>query len=121
MKYKTYITEDGHTNADCPICEGSEHIDELEEFNKCQLCQMEGRPNYIRVFQMGFDIAERENIPNSEVEGLWLEIEDLINNYKYKNTKGENSYFKSVGCLDTEDMTHAYGKKYLKILNKTEG
>jgi len=38
MKYKVYITEDGHSKADCPICEASEHIDMLEECGKCELC-----------------------------------------------------------------------------------
>jgi uncharacterized paraquat-inducible protein A len=38
---RTYITEDGHTNADCPKCEGSEHIDILEEDGQCLLCSVE--------------------------------------------------------------------------------
>ena len=41
MEYKTYQTEDGHTKADCPICEASEHIQILEEHGKCEICQME--------------------------------------------------------------------------------
>ena len=43
MEYKTYQTEDGHTKADCPICEASEHIQILEEKGKCEICQIEGR------------------------------------------------------------------------------
>jgi|TARA_R110000851_G_C13055160_1_gene563474 hypothetical protein len=38
---KTYKTEDGHIKADCLKCEGSEHIDYLEEHGKCQLCLLE--------------------------------------------------------------------------------
>jgi hypothetical protein len=41
--YKTYITEDGHRKADCPICEASEHIDILEAYDKCELCQLENQ------------------------------------------------------------------------------
>ena len=43
MKYKTYQTEDGHTKADCPVCEASEHIQILEEHGICEICQLEGR------------------------------------------------------------------------------
>ena len=41
MEYKTYQTEDGHTKADCPECEASEHIAILEEHGKCEICQIE--------------------------------------------------------------------------------
>jgi len=35
---KTYETEDGHIKADCPICEGEEHIDFLMEHGHCGSC-----------------------------------------------------------------------------------
>jgi len=75
---------------------------------------------YKRVFQMGFDIAEREDVSNDELEDLFLYLEDCINNYKFKETKGEPPYFKSVGCENTEDMSHAYGEKELKQINEDE-
>lgn len=40
---ETFKTEDGHTNALCPICDVSEHIDILEKDGKCQLCKLENR------------------------------------------------------------------------------
>ena len=40
---KTYQTEDGHTKTDCPICEGSEHVDLIEEEGRCELCILENR------------------------------------------------------------------------------
>lgn len=40
---QTYLTEDGHIKADCPICEASEHVDILEEYGKCELCLIEKR------------------------------------------------------------------------------
>ena len=38
---KTYQTEDGHTKADCPKCEASEHIAYLEEYGECDICRHE--------------------------------------------------------------------------------
>ena len=56
MEYKTYQTEDGHTKADCPICEASEHIAILEEHGKCEICQIEEKNN-----TMTFDLTKVEH------------------------------------------------------------
>jgi hypothetical protein len=41
FKGETYQTEDGHTKADCPKCEASEHIDYLNEHGECDICRHE--------------------------------------------------------------------------------
>lgn len=113
---RTYKTEDGHIKANCPICEGSEHIDYLQEYKKCQLCELEGRPHFKRVFQMSFDIAEGENIPTGEIESLFNALEEHINNFYDIN--GNRLKFQSVGGFNCEDMSHAYGEVELNKLNE---
>jgi hypothetical protein len=44
---KTYQTEDGHTKADCPQCEASEHIEILKKYGKCEICYLEEKKNTI--------------------------------------------------------------------------
>ena len=41
FKGETYQTEDGHTKADCPKCEASEHIAYLKEHGECDICRHE--------------------------------------------------------------------------------
>ncbi len=72
-------------------------------------------PPYMRVVQMGFDIAVRAN-GEDDLSNLFSKIEDVINGY-VNNTKAELN-FKSVGCDNTEDMSHGYGDKELKLINK---
>jgi len=75
---ETYITEDGHTKADCPECEASEHIQILEEHGVCEICQLEGRKTNTmkyKAFSKRFDDLEaevqyalRQEIENSQIE-----------------------------------------------------
>lgn len=71
---------------------------------------------YKRVFQMGFDIAEGEDVNPEEVGSLFNAIENLINNFYDIN--GNRVAFQSVGCENSEDMSHAYDSIMIAELNE---
>jgi len=70
---------------------------------------------YKRVFQMGFDIAEGD-VPDGESESLFNAITNLIDNFYDIN--GKRVEFMSVGCDNSEDMSHAYGEREMAEINK---
>jgi len=70
---------------------------------------------YKRVFQMKFDIAEGQDVPQGEIESLFNALVHHIDNFY--DGFGRRIEFKSVGQLNTEDMSHAYGENYLKQID----
>ena len=69
----------------------------------------------IRVFQMGFDIAEGNKTTSEDRESLFNAIDNLINNFY--GIDGNKIDFESVGCYNIEDMSHAYGDTELAQIN----
>ena len=73
--------------------------------------------NYKRVFQIGFDVAEGENITEQDRQDLCMEIAHLIENFY--DIKGKALEFRCVnGEFPIIDMSHAYGEIELKEINK---
>jgi len=70
---------------------------------------------FTRVFQMGFDIAEGQDIHREEIESLFNALEGVINNFY--DAKGNRVNFKSVGSFNVEDMSHAYTEEMLNQLD----
>lgn len=71
---------------------------------------------YKRVFQMGFDIAEGQDVPEGEIESLFDALQHHIDNFY--DGFGRRIEFKSVGEFNVEDMSHAYGEIELKQINQ---
>jgi len=70
----------------------------------------------VRGFQIGFDIAETDQITEQDRIDLCNEIKHLIDNYT--DIKGKHLNFTCVnGVFDIVDMSHAYGKKELNEIN----
>ena len=70
-----------------------------------------------RVFQIGFDIAEKDGIYETEREMLADQIRETIDNFY--DIRGKELNFTCVnGIYSFEDMSHAYGDVEMKAINQ---
>lgn len=120
---KKYITEDGHTKSDCPVCEGSEHVDDLKDHGRCLTCRIEEEEEYLQNLNIVFhELTNSSKLSNNDFLDLLVK-----NTYFRRNEltifiehERENFSGKFYNILSTKGKLKVIKKYLVKRSDKSK-